>query len=94
MMVTRLMKHDLCEMVLEWPMPNIVKGKRTEKNNYRIDNTYLKATFEEISTPLFSLMDQHISSGRTIKIYTRADDYQPFGFVPLLQGMLPVVIIL
>lgn len=32
MMVTRLMKHDLCEMVLEWPMPNIVKGKRTEKN--------------------------------------------------------------
>mgnify|MGYP000319171112 CR=1 FL=1 len=39
-MVTRLMKHDLCEMVLEWPMPNIVKGKRTEKNNYRIDNTY------------------------------------------------------
>ena len=60
-MVTRLMKHDLCEMVLEWPMPNIVKGKRTEKNNYRIDNTYLKATFEEISTPLFSIMDQHIS---------------------------------
>ena len=79
-MVTRLMKHDLCEMVLEWPMPNIVKGKRTEKNNYRIDNTYLKATFEEISTPLFSIMDQHISSEEPIKIYTRADDYHAVWF--------------
>ena len=92
-MVTRLMKHDLCEMVLEWPMPNIVKGKRTEKNNYRIDNTYLKATFEEISTPLFSIMDQHISSEEPIKILGLAT-IMPFGFVPLLQGMLPVVITL
>ena len=86
MMVTRLMKHDLCEMVLEWPMPNIVKGKRTEKNNYRIDNTYLKATFEEISTPLFSIMDQHISSEEPIKIYTRADDYHAVWFCATFAG--------
>ena len=83
MMVTRLMKHDLCEMVLEWPMPNIVKGKRTEKNNYRIDNTYLKATFEEIY-PVKNLL-KYILGLTTI---------MPFGFVPLLQDMLPVVITL
>lgn len=29
-MVTRLMKHDLCEMVLEWYAEHR-KGKRTEK---------------------------------------------------------------
>lgn len=62
------------------------KRKTDGKNNYRIDNTYLKATFEEISTPLFSIMDQHISSEEPIKIYTRADDYHAVWFCATFAG--------
>lgn len=57
MMVIWLMKYDLCEMVLEWFMLNIVKGKWMEKNNYWIDNMYLKVIFEEIFILLFLIMD-------------------------------------
>ena len=57
MMATRLMKHDLHEMMLEWPVQNLAGESRTERNSYRIDNGYLKATFEEICTPFFSIME-------------------------------------
>ena len=72
MMATRLMKHDLHEMMLEWPVQNLAGESRTERNSYRIDNGYLKATFEEICTPFFSIMEHHISCEESIEKIGRA----------------------
>lgn len=42
MMATRLMKHDLHEMMLEWPVQNLAGESRTERIVIG-DNGYLKA---------------------------------------------------
>ncbi|WP_320891137.1 AraC family transcriptional regulator [Bacteroides sp.] len=86
MMATRLMKHDLHEMMLEWPVQNLAGESRTERNSYRIDNGYLKATFEEICTPFFSIMEHHISCEESIEMYAQADEYRAVWFCAALAG--------
>jgi hypothetical protein len=86
MMATRLMKHDLHEMMLEWPVQNLAGESRTERNSYRIDNGYLKATFEEICTPFFSIMEHHISCEESIEMYAQADEYHAVWFCAALAG--------
>lgn len=83
MMATRLMKHDLHEMMLEWPVQNLAGESRTERNSYRIDNGYLKATFEEICTPFFRLWNiiYHVRS--PLRCMHRPMNTMLFGFVPL-----------
>lgn len=77
---------NLKEMMFGVATPSLSKGNEMEEYCVAIDNSYAKASFTEIRTPNFSIMDGSVCSRDDLKIYSHTEENDMLWFCAALQG--------
>jgi AraC-like DNA-binding protein len=77
---------NLNEMMMEIPIPSFSKTDGLEESRFLMDNRYAEASFAEIKTADFSIVDIHFRSVEDLKVYSRAEGNDAIWFCAALQG--------
>jgi AraC-like DNA-binding protein len=80
------MNTNLKEMMFDIPMPSFSESNELEESRMVVDNRDVQASFAEIRTPLFSIMDGSVCSRDDLKVYSHAEENDALWFCAALQG--------
>ncbi|MDR1593955.1 MAG: AraC family transcriptional regulator [Prevotellaceae bacterium] len=73
-------------MMMEIPIPSFSKTKELKESRFVMNNHYAKASFAEIKTVDFSIVDIHFRSFEDFKVYSQAEENDSIWFCAALQG--------
>jgi AraC-like DNA-binding protein len=73
-------------MMFDIPMPSFSESNGPEESRMVVDNRYAQASFAEIRTPLFSILDGSVCSRDDLKVYSHAEENDVLWFCAALQG--------
>jgi AraC-like DNA-binding protein len=85
-MTAWLINENLSELMIETPIPSFSKTKELKESRFVMNNHYAKASFSEIKTVDFSIVDIHFRSFEDLKVYSQAAENDSIWFCATLQG--------
>jgi AraC-like DNA-binding protein len=85
-MTACLTDKKMSEMMVKFPTSSFSRTNKLEENRFMMDNRYAKASFSEIKTPAFSIVDIHFRSFESLKMYLRSEKNDAVWFCAALQG--------
>jgi AraC-like DNA-binding protein len=83
-----IINTNLKEMMFDIPIPSFSENNGLEESRMVVDNRYVEASFAEIRTPLFSIMDGSVCSRDDLRVYSHMEENDVLWFCAALQGQI------
>jgi AraC-like DNA-binding protein len=85
-MATFLIDEGRSKWMIETPIPSFSQTNELKESRFMMNNRYAEASFAEIKTVDFSIVDIHFRSFEDLKVFLEVEENDSIWFCAVLQG--------